>query len=95
MMAENTSDQSATDRMRSQAQKVTSDIHEMGSIVGDVVQENLGQIRDTASAYFEQERDEVHRVERTLESYIKDRPIQSIMIAAGVGLVVGRFWPRR
>jgi ElaB/YqjD/DUF883 family membrane-anchored ribosome-binding protein len=95
MMTENTSDQHAADRMRSQARKVTTDLQEMGSIAGEVVQENLGQIRDSASEYFERQRDEVHRVEQTLESYIKDRPYQSILIAAGVGLFVGRFWPRR
>jgi ElaB/YqjD/DUF883 family membrane-anchored ribosome-binding protein len=95
MMTDNNPDQSAADRMRSQAQKVTSDIQAMGSIAGDVVHENLGQIRDTASEYFERQRDEVHRVEQTLESYIKDRPYQSVLIAAGVGLFLGRFWPRR
>jgi len=94
-MTENSPDQSAADRMRSQAQKVKSDLQEMGSIAGDVVQENLGQVRDTASEYFERQRDEVHRVEQTLASHIKDRPIQSILIAAGVGLFLGRFWPRR
>jgi ElaB/YqjD/DUF883 family membrane-anchored ribosome-binding protein len=95
MTIENNPDQSAADRMRSQAQKVTSDLQEMGSIAGDVVHENLGQIRDTASEYFERQRDEVQRVEQTLESYIKDRPFQSIIIAAGVGLFVGRLWSRR
>jgi ElaB/YqjD/DUF883 family membrane-anchored ribosome-binding protein len=95
MTTENTTDQPAAERMRSQARKVTIDLQEMGSIAGDVAQENLGQIRGTASAYFEQERDEVHRVEQTLESFIKDRPYKSILIAAGVGLFVGRFWPRR
>jgi len=94
-MTENTPDQSAADRMRSQAQKVKSDLQEMGSIAGDVVQENLGQVRDTASEYFERQRDEVQRVEQTLVSYIKDRPIQSILISAGVGLFFGRFWRRR
>jgi ElaB/YqjD/DUF883 family membrane-anchored ribosome-binding protein len=94
MMTDNNPDQSAADRMRSQAQKVTSDLQQMGSIAGDVVQENLGQIRDTASEYVERQRDEVHRVEQTLESYIKDRPFKSILVAAGVGLFVGRFWRR-
>jgi len=93
-MTDNNPDQSAADRMRSQAQKVTSDLQQMGSIAGDVVQENLGQIRDTASEYVERQRDEVHRVEQTLESYIKDRPFKSILVAAGVGLFVGRFWRR-
>jgi ElaB/YqjD/DUF883 family membrane-anchored ribosome-binding protein len=80
--------------MRLQAQKVKSDLQEMGSIAGDVVQENLGQVRDTASEYFERQREEVQRVEQTLARYIKDRPIQLILIAAGVGLFFGRFWRR-
>jgi ElaB/YqjD/DUF883 family membrane-anchored ribosome-binding protein len=95
MMTEKTPDKPAADRMRSQARKVTMDLQEMGSIAGDVVQENLGQIRESASACFEQQRDEVRRVEQSLESFIKDRPFRSIMIAAGVGLFVGRFWRHR
>ena len=29
------------------------------------------------------------------EQYIRERPLKSILIAAGVGMLLGRFWRRR
>jgi ElaB/YqjD/DUF883 family membrane-anchored ribosome-binding protein len=85
----------AADRMRSQARKVATDLQEMGNIAHDAVQENLGQMRDNSSEYFEHRCDEVHKAEHTFETFIKDRPFKSILIAAGVGWFLGRFWKRR
>lgn len=87
--------QSATVRLREQAQEVTKDLQKMGNIASDAVEENLEQMRENASEYYEHGRDGVHKAERTFEQFIRDRPIQSILIAAGVGLFLGRFWMRR
>jgi len=73
---------------------VTNDLQEMGNIASDAVQTNLEQMRESASDYYEQGRDEVHKVEHSFETYIKDRPVKSLLIAAGVGLFLGRFWKR-
>jgi ElaB/YqjD/DUF883 family membrane-anchored ribosome-binding protein len=35
------------------------------------------------------------KVERSLAQYVREQPLKSILIAAGVGLVLGRFWLRR
>jgi ElaB/YqjD/DUF883 family membrane-anchored ribosome-binding protein len=34
-------------------------------------------------------------VERSFAQYVREQPLKSILIAAGVGLVLGRFWLRR
>ena len=52
-------------------------------------------MRDNASEYVERGRDEVQKAEHTIEALIRDRPLKSILIAAGVGWFVGRFWQRR
>ncbi len=95
MTTDDRSDRPAADRLRSQAQKLTTDLQEIENIAGDVVQENLGQMRDNASEYVERGRDEVRKAEHTIEALIRDRPLKSILIAAGVGWFVGRFWQRR
>ena len=84
----------ATQRLRDSAGEVTRDLQEMANIAGDAVQENLGQFRENASEYYEQGRDQMHKAERTFEQYIRDQPLKSILIAAGVGLFLGRFWMR-
>ena len=85
----------ASDRLGKQARKVTEDLQDLGGIAGDAAQEKLGQLRENASDYYEEGREKVHQVERTFEQFIRDQPLKSILIAAGVGLVLGRFWMRR
>ena len=34
-------------------------------------------------------------MEAGVEDYIKEQPIKALLIAAGVGLLVGLFWRRR
>ena len=61
----------------------------------------LAQLRENASEYYEQGRDRVYQVERTLEQFIRTQPVKSVVIGAsilmlaGVGLVLGSFWMRR
>jgi ElaB/YqjD/DUF883 family membrane-anchored ribosome-binding protein len=89
------SDRPASGRLRKQATAVSKDLQAMGGTARDAAQEKLGQLRDNASEYFEQGRDKAHQVERTLAQFILDQPLKSILIAAGVGLLLGRFWMRR
>jgi ElaB/YqjD/DUF883 family membrane-anchored ribosome-binding protein len=64
-------------------------------------QAKLAQLRENAAEYYEQGRDKVYQVERTLEHFILAQPLKSVLIGAsilmvaGVGLALGRFWMRR
>ena len=84
-----------TARLGKQSRKVTSDVKEMGAIASDAAQGMLGQFRKNAAEYYEQSRERVHRADRDVEQFIRDRPLKSILIAAGVGLLLGAFWMRR
>lgn len=85
----------ANGQMRKQARKITQDVSQMGKIARDVAEETLGQLRESATEYKDQGLDKIQEVERTIEDYIRERPIKTILIAAGVGLLLGRFWMRR
>jgi ElaB/YqjD/DUF883 family membrane-anchored ribosome-binding protein len=85
----------ATGRLREQAREVTKELQEMGSTANDAVRENLGQLQDQASDYYQQGRNQACRAEHTFEQFIKDHPLKSVLIAASVGLFLGRFWMRR
>ena len=84
-----------SDRLGAQANEVSKDLKEMGAIVRDAAQEKLGQVRENATEYYGQGRDKVHGVACTFEQYVRERPVKSVLIAAGVGLLFGRFWMRR
>jgi ElaB/YqjD/DUF883 family membrane-anchored ribosome-binding protein len=84
-----------SDRLGAQAREVSNDVKEMGGIVRDAAQERLEQVRDSATEYYKQGRDKVHGAESTFEQYVRERPVKSVLIAAGIGLLFGRFWMRR
>ncbi len=84
-----------SDRLGAQAKEVSKDLQEMGNIVKDAAQEKLGQVREDATEYLEQGRDKVHGVACACGQYVRERPLRSVLIAAGIGWLFGRFWKHR
>jgi ElaB/YqjD/DUF883 family membrane-anchored ribosome-binding protein len=85
----------ASERLGAQAKTVSKDIKEMGDIVRDAAQEKLGEVRENATEIYEQGRDKIYGVGGSFENYVRERPLKSVLIAAGIGLLFGRFWMRR
>ena len=70
------------------------------------VMEHAAEVRDTASRtaedlraqaveWCDDSRQQVQRLEKTLEQRIRDNPLQSVAIAAGAGILLGILWVRR
>ena len=79
---------------RDTAQQVGENLRNMGSQVRDAATEKYGQLRDQASDYYQQGRERAQEWEQSLEQYVQEKPIQSILIAAGVGMLLGILWKR-
>jgi ElaB/YqjD/DUF883 family membrane-anchored ribosome-binding protein len=88
-------DRPASERFSEQASAVSKDIQGMGAVARDVAHEKLEDFQENASAVYEQGRDKVREATRTFERFIQEQPLTSVLIAAGVGLFLGRFWMRR
>jgi ElaB/YqjD/DUF883 family membrane-anchored ribosome-binding protein len=84
----------SSDRLRKQAKKVTKEIHKMNGVVKDAAQEKLRQIRKNGSERYEQGRGKIHQTERGVVLLIRERPLRSVLIAAGIGVVFGGLWLR-
>jgi ElaB/YqjD/DUF883 family membrane-anchored ribosome-binding protein len=84
-----------SDRLGAQSNELSEDLKEMGATVKDAAQEKLRNVRENATEYYEQGRDNAHGVLCDFEQYVRARPLKSVLIAAGVGLLFGRFWMRR
>ena len=78
-----------------QARPVTRHHQTLGSTVRDTAQETVERLRAGAADSAREGRDKAQQVERSLAQYVREQPLKSILIAAGVGLVLGRFWMRR
>lgn len=64
-------------------------------------QEMFEHLREDAAEYAEQGRDRVQRAGRTVSHFVREQPLEAILIGssiamvAGVGLVLCRMWMRR
>jgi ElaB/YqjD/DUF883 family membrane-anchored ribosome-binding protein len=61
----------------------------VGSDIKSGAQETIQQIGHSAAHLSEQGRVAVGQLEKTLENSIRENPLTSILIAAGVGVIVG------
>lgn len=78
-----------------QAKEVTEDVRKMGETVRDAAQEKLEQAGDMAVECCRQGREKVHGVACACEQFVQQRPLRSVLVAVGIGWVLGRFWKRR
>ena len=85
----------ASDRLRKQAKQVRKGLREMRGTAKDAAQEALQHIRENGSERYAQGRGKVYQAEHAVEHYIRQRPLKSVLIAAGVGVVLGGYWLRR
>ena len=76
------------------ANQVSQSIRDASSQVRDAAAEKIGQIRDNANEYYEQGKQRAQEWEQGLEDYIREKPLQSLLIAAGVGMLLGVLWKR-
>ena len=89
------SERHAHGRVGRKPRTVTQDIQELGGMAREMAQEKVAQVRASASEYCEEGRDKVQQVERSVERFIRQQPLRSVLIAAGVGMLLGGLWMRR
>lgn len=81
----------SSERLGKATKDVAESVKEVGSNVRDAAQEQYERVRDTATEYYEQGRDRFMEAESSLEDYVREQPIKSLLIALGVGYVIGKF----
>ena len=83
-----------SERLGKQAKEVTEDLQEMGGTIRDAAQEKLDQAGERASEYCEQGQDKIHGAACACEQFLRQRPLTSVLLAAGIGWLLGRFGKR-
>lgn len=85
----------AMDQLGKQTKELTADLQEIGRTVSDAAREGVQQVRERASEYCEEGREKVHGMGCACERLVRERPLRSLLIAAGIGVLLGHFWLRR
>jgi ElaB/YqjD/DUF883 family membrane-anchored ribosome-binding protein len=87
-------DRGAAGNLKESAAKVRENIRNIGSQVRDQATQQYDQRREQAGEYYEQGRQRAMEMEQNLEQYVQEKPIQALLMAAGVGLLLGILWKR-
>jgi ElaB/YqjD/DUF883 family membrane-anchored ribosome-binding protein len=87
--------QDVKDQLREHAAKAMEGLQQAGNEVRAAAHEQIDTLRDTASDCYEEGRKRIHEVGQTLEQRIRERPLSALLIAAGVGCLLGLLWKRR
>ena len=92
---------SRMDQPQSTGEQVSETAAQMGQNIGErtqqmrqAAQEQLGQIRQSATEYYQQGRERAMEWQHNMEDYVREQPIRSILMAAGVGVLIGILWRR-
>ena len=62
---------------------------EPGKEMRDQAQELMTQGKEVAAEYYEEGRNQVIAWQQQLEDQVREKPLQSLLMAAGVGLLLG------
>jgi len=66
----------------------------MGAQVKETLQDMGTQVKETMTEYYEQGRESLQDLNQTLEAQIRERPLQTLLVAGGIGLLLGLLWRR-
>jgi ElaB/YqjD/DUF883 family membrane-anchored ribosome-binding protein len=83
-----------TSNLTDKAAEVGQNLRDLGGQVRDQAREKYQQFSEQAQDYYGQGREMAQQWEQGLESHIQEKPLQSLLIAAGIGMLLGILWKR-
>jgi ElaB/YqjD/DUF883 family membrane-anchored ribosome-binding protein len=88
-------EQGTAEKLRDTAHDVKENVRALGTQMRDVATEKYDQIRDQASEYYRQGKLRAQAIEEDMIDFVREKPVKAVLIAAGVGLLLGVFLRRR
>jgi ElaB/YqjD/DUF883 family membrane-anchored ribosome-binding protein len=81
-------------QVRDWAQEKGSQIKEGAQEAMQQVGTSVSQLAESSSQLLDRSRETIGQLEEGLEDRIRSKPLQSVLIAAGVGVLLGLIWKR-
>jgi len=82
-------------QVSAKASEVVGRVRDASHRAADTVRDQYGHLEDHAKEAYNRARQAGQEWERGIESYVQRQPLVSLLIAVGVGVVLGMFWKRR
>lgn len=96
----------AAERFKAQSSNVREEVRELGRVGREAAQEKLDEARRKAEEVYQQGRQRAEELydrgkrkagdfEDQIVDYIREKPLKSLVIAAGVGMLLGVIFSKR
>lgn len=82
------------DRLRDTLTATRGNIADMGHLAKEVIQDKVKDIREMASEKLGEGKEKLEAMEENLARRVREAPMKSVLIATGVGLLLGWLWRR-
>jgi len=73
---------------------VKRDVRELGDAATGAAREQVENVRGKAADFVGQGRDKFKDLEASLETRLREQPLKSMLVAGGIGFVLGLFLRR-
>ncbi len=81
-----------TEEFRQKASTLKSDVQDLGRIGREIAEDSYENMKDQMKDMYQQRKQQAQSLEADLEKKIQASPLKSLLIAAGVGFVIGAIW---
>ena len=85
----------AVEALRDKTKEVGGNLKEIGNLLRDAVEDKLGNLRESASDVGRRGREQAMEYRSDVEDFVRNDPVKSIAIAAGVGFLLGILMCRK
>jgi ElaB/YqjD/DUF883 family membrane-anchored ribosome-binding protein len=82
-------DRTGMDEFRDAAAEIKQDLQHLGSACSHTARDSLSAVRGTAAQFYDRGRARAMALEQSVENQIRERPLQSTLLAAGCGFLAG------
>jgi ElaB/YqjD/DUF883 family membrane-anchored ribosome-binding protein len=85
---------SSNETLRSKAVETRDNITDMAHIAKDAVKDKYNDLKDKVSEKYGEGKQKLGEFEESMAHRVREAPMKSVLIAAGVGLALGFLWRR-
>lgn len=83
------------DQLREKALETRGNLADMGHLAKETVQEKMHDLGEKASQTYEEGKKKLQAVGTSLVETMRESPLKSVLIASGIGLLLGILWRRK
>lgn len=83
------------DRLREKVTETRENIADMGHLAKETVQDKVHELKEKAVQGYDDGKEKLRELGTSLVTMVRESPMKSVLIASGIGLVLGVLWRRK